>query len=45
MKRARYLPDKYLETRKGQSNSDWGTLLIIIWRDDDVILRGDDMTN
>ena len=31
--------------RKDQSNSDWSTLLIIIWHDDGVIWRNDDMTN
>ena len=36
MKRMWYLPDKYPETRKDQSNSDWSALLIIIWRDDDM---------
>ena len=36
MKRAWYLPDKYPETGKDWSNSDWSTLLIIIWRDDDM---------
>ena len=40
-----YLPDKYLETRKGQPNSDWSALLIIIWHDDGVIWCNDDMTN
>ena len=45
MKRAWYLPDKHPETRKDRSNSDWSALLIIIWRDDGVIWRDDDMTN
>ena len=36
---------KYPETVKDRSNSDWGTLLIIIWRDDGVAWRNDDMTN
>ena len=45
MKRAWYLPDKYLETREDRSNSDWSALLIIIWCDDGVIWRNDDMTN
>ena len=45
MKRTWYLPDKYPETRKDRSNSDWSTLLIIIWCDDGVIWRNDDMTN
>ena len=45
MKRAWYLPDKYPETRKDRSNSNWSALLIIIWRDDGMIWRYDDMTN
>ena len=45
MKRAWYLPDKYPETWKGRSNSDWSALLIIIWCDDGSIWRNDDMTN
>ena len=45
MKRAWYLPDKHPETREDRSNSDWSALLIIIWRDDGVIWRNDDMTN
>ena len=45
MKRAWYLPDKHPETRKNRSNGNWSALLIIIWRDDGVIWRGDDMTN
>ena len=45
MKRAWYLPDTYLETRKDRSNSDWSALLTIIWRNDGVIWRDDDMTN
>ena len=45
MKGAWYLPDKYLETRKDRSNSDWSALLIIIWCDDGVIWHDDDMTN
>ena len=45
VKRAWYLPDKYPETRKDQSNSDWSALLIIVWQDDGVIWRNDDMTN
>ena len=45
MKRAWYLPDKHPETRKDRSNGDWSALLIIIWRDDGVIWRNDDMTN
>ena len=45
MKRMWYLPDKYLETGKGRTNSDWSTLLIIIWRDDSMVWRNDDMTN
>ena len=45
MKRAWYLPDKYPETRKDRSNSDWSALLIIIWCNDGVIWRSDDMTN
>ena len=45
MKRAWYLPDKYPETRKDQSNSDWSALLITIWHDDGGIWRSDDMTN
>ena len=44
-KRAWCLPDKYPETGKDQSNSDWSALLIIIWCDDGVIWRYDDMTN
>ena len=35
-KRMWYLPDKHPETGKGQSNSKWSALLIIIWRDDDM---------
>ena len=45
MERAWYLPDKYPETRKDRSNSDWSALLIIIWCDDGVIWHNDDMTN
>ena len=30
---------------KDQSNSDWSALLIIIWCDDGVVWRNDDMTN
>ena len=45
MKRVWYLPDTYPETRKDRSNSDWGALLIIIWRGDGVIWHNDDMTN
>ena len=45
VKRAWYLPDKYPETRKNRSNSDWSALLIIIWHDDGGIWRNDDMTN
>ena len=45
MKGAWYLPDKYPETRKDRSNSDWGTWFIIIWHYDSVIRRHDDMTN
>ena len=44
MKRVWYLPDKYPETRKDWSNSDWSTWLIIIWHDDGVIWWDDDMT-
>ena len=44
-KRVWYLPDKYPETRKDRSNSDWSALLIIIWRDDGVVWHYDDMTN
>src|ERR1700743_3178116 len=45
MKRAWYLPDKHPETRKDRSNGDWSALLIIIWGDDGVIWRNNDMTN
>ena len=45
MKRAWYLPDKHLETMKDRSNSDWSALLIIIWCDDGMVWRNDDMTN
>ena len=45
VERAWYLPVKYPETRKDQSNGDWSALLIIIWRDDGVMWRNDDMTN
>ena len=45
MKRAWYWPDKYPETKKGWSNSNWSALLIIIWRDDGTVWRNDDMTN
>ena len=45
MERVWYLPDKYPETRKDRSNSDWSALLIIIWCDDGGIWRNDDMTN
>ena len=45
MKRAWYLPDKYLETGKDWSTSDWSALLIIIWRDDGGMWCNDDMTN
>ena len=45
MKRAWYLPDKYLGTRKDQSNSDWSALLIIIWSDDGMMWCNDDMSN
>ena len=44
MERVWYLPDKYPETGKGQSNSDWSARLIIIWCYDGVIWRSDDMT-
>ena len=45
MKRAWYLLDKYPETGKDRSNSDWRALLIIIWRGDGGIWHNDDMTN
>src|SRR6202000_2420701 len=45
IKRACYLPDKHPETRKDRSNGNWSALLIIIWHDDGVIWRSDDMTN
>ena len=45
MERVWYLPDKYPETRKDRSNSDWSALLITIWRDDGGMCRNDDMTN
>ena len=45
MERVWYLLDKYPETRKDRSNSNWSALLIIIWRDDGVVWRSDDMTN
>ena len=45
MKRAWYLPEKYPETRKDRSNSDWSALLIIIWCDNEEIWRTDNMTN
>ena len=30
---------------KDRSNSDWGALLIILWHDDGMVWRNDDMTN
>ena len=45
MKRAWYLPDKHLETRKDRSNGNWSALLIITWHNDGVIWPDDDMTN
>ena len=45
MKRAWFLPDKYPETGKDWSNSDWSALLIIICCNDGVVWCNDDMTN
>ena len=45
MKRAWYLPDKYLETGKNRSNSDCGAWHIILWHNDGVVWWDDDMTN
>ena len=45
VKRAWYLPDKYPETRKDWSNSDWSAWFIIIWHDGCVIWCSNDMTN